>query len=151
MFYFGVHVSEFAVDHDDAEVALVVGEGVLVGDDVDVPEFLEDLELVLDVLPFLLVDLKGLDLLECVVVVLVGPVLAEEDVPRGSRSEPAYPVPISFPISYSYIAVRYSIILYQTPTDCKLIEIQLPLVVHLLLCHCLLLSLKPSNQQRKVK
>lgn len=115
VFDFGVHVAEFAVDHDDAEVALVVGEGVLVGDDVDVPEFLEDLELVLDVLPLLLVDLKGFDLLEGVVVALVGPVLAKEDVPRGARSEPKYPVPISFPISYSYI--HRSLFYYIIPTQ----------------------------------
>jgi hypothetical protein len=31
-----VHIAEFAVDHHDAEVAFLVGEGVLVGDDVDV-------------------------------------------------------------------------------------------------------------------
>lgn len=30
-----MHISKLAIDHDDAEVSLVVSEGVFVGDDVD--------------------------------------------------------------------------------------------------------------------
>lgn len=78
----GVHVAQLAIDHDDAEVALLIGEGILVGDDVDVPQFLQDLQLVLDVLALLVIDLEDLDALEGVVVVLVCDVLAEKDVAR---------------------------------------------------------------------
>ena len=76
----GVHIAEFAIDHYDAKVALFVGEGVLVGYDVDVPEFLQYLEFILDVFSLFLVDFKGLDLFEGVVVVLVVSMFAKEDV-----------------------------------------------------------------------
>ena len=99
----GVHITEFTIDHDNAEVALVVSEWVLVGYDVDVPEFLEYFEFVLDVFSFFLIDLKGLDFLKGIVVILVVPVLAEEDVSGWSEYIGKYPVPISLPISYSYI------------------------------------------------
>jgi hypothetical protein len=78
----GVHVAELAVDHDDAEVAFLVGEGILVGDDIDMSQFLQYLQLVVDILPFLLIDLKDLDAFEGVVVTPVGDVLAQEDVAR---------------------------------------------------------------------
>jgi hypothetical protein len=34
---FGVHVSQFAINHNDAQIALLVGKRVLVRDYVDVP------------------------------------------------------------------------------------------------------------------
>jgi hypothetical protein len=41
LFDFGVHVSAFTIDHDDAQIAVFVGERIFVGDDVDVSEFLQ--------------------------------------------------------------------------------------------------------------
>ena len=76
----GVHVPQLAVDHHDTKVALVVSEGVLIGDNVDVPELLKDFELVLDVFPLLLVDLQCFDFLERVVIVFICLVLAQENV-----------------------------------------------------------------------
>jgi hypothetical protein len=80
-----VHVAQLAIDHDDAEVAFPVGEGILIGDDIDMPQFLQDLQLILDILPLLIIDLEDLDALEGVVVVLVCDVLAEKDIARGTR------------------------------------------------------------------
>ena len=45
-------------------------------------QFLQNLQLVLDVLPLLVIHLEDLDALQRVVVALVGDVLAEEDVAR---------------------------------------------------------------------
>lgn len=78
----GVHVTELAVNHNDAEVAFLVGEGILIGDNVDMSQFLQYLQLVFDILPLLLIDLEDLDALERVVVALVGDVLAKKDVAR---------------------------------------------------------------------
>lgn len=77
-----VHVSEFAVDHDNAEIALFIGEGVFIGDDVDVPQFLQNFELILDIFSFFFIDFKDLDSLECIVVVLISDVLAQEHISR---------------------------------------------------------------------
>jgi hypothetical protein len=76
----GMHVSELTVDHDDAEVALLVGEGVFIGDDIDVPELLEDLELILDVFPLLIIHFEYLDAFKRIVIALVGDVLAQKHV-----------------------------------------------------------------------
>lgn len=103
VFDFGVHVTELAVYHDDAEVALVIGEGILVGDDVDVAQFLQNLELVLNVLPLLLIDLDCLYLLQSVAVAFLRPVLAQKHISRRTALLITYPVPISFPTSYTYI------------------------------------------------
>lgn len=76
----GVHVAQLAIHHHYAQVALLVREGVLIGYNVDMPQFLQDLELIFDIFAFLFVHLEDLNAFECVVVVLVGDVLAEEDI-----------------------------------------------------------------------
>ena len=103
LFDLGVHVPQLTVHHDDAEVTVSISEAIFVGDDVDVPEFLQDLELVFDVLSFLLLYFECLYPLEGVVVIFLRLVLAQEYVSRGPACHRPYPVPISFPISYSSI------------------------------------------------
>lgn len=76
----GVHVSQLAVDHDDAKVALLISEGILVRNDVDMPQLLQYLELIFNIFPLLLIDLEDLDSFECIVVVLISDVLAKKHV-----------------------------------------------------------------------
>ena len=73
-----MHISQFAIDHDDAEVALLVSEGVFIRDDVDVPKFLQYFELVFDILSFLFVDFDGLYFFESIVIILFCFVSAQE-------------------------------------------------------------------------
>lgn len=36
-----VHIAGLAVDHDDAEIAILIGEGILIADNIGMPEFLQ--------------------------------------------------------------------------------------------------------------
>lgn len=103
LFDFGVHISELTIDHNDAQIALFVGEGVFIWDNVDVPEFLQNFKLIFDIFPFLLIDLEYFNPLEGIVIVLISDMFAQEDIPRRPNYIHSYPVPISLPISYSYI------------------------------------------------
>lgn len=80
--YFFAHVPVLAVHHDDVEVALWVHEIVLVGNDVCVPETLEEVELVLNALTNLAgaVIVEEPELLHHVELVLMF-VFAEEHLP----------------------------------------------------------------------
>jgi hypothetical protein len=86
-FDLGVHVPRLAIGHDDAEIALLVSEGIFVRDDVDVPQLLQQFQFVFDVLPLLLLDLEHLDFLQGVVVALLLYVLAQEDVARRTSPD----------------------------------------------------------------
>ena len=75
-----MHITQFAVDHNNTKVALIICERIFIGDDIDVPQFLQYLKLVLDVLPLLLIDLDRLYLFESVAVAFLGPMPAQKDV-----------------------------------------------------------------------
>ena len=102
----GIHVSTFAVDHDDTEVTFLVGIGVFIGYDVGMPESLEKLQLVFDVVFFFLFDLHHSEFFDNeVAFFLLFP--AEEYLSKRSISEDLYPLPISLPISYYIIMKRF--------------------------------------------
>ena len=108
LFDFGVHVSKFTVDHNDAEVSFIICKWVLVGHDIDMSKFLQYFQFILYILSFFFINFKSFDLFKSIIIVFVSFVFAQEHVSWWTESEKWYPVPISLPISYSYIFLSFS-------------------------------------------
>lgn len=68
-------------------------------------KFLQYFKLIFYIFSLLFINFECFDAFESIVIVLVGFVFAEKYVARGAVLGSPYPVPMSFPISYSYIAV----------------------------------------------
>ena len=100
----GVHVAGVAVGHDDAEVTVLIGVGVLEADDVGMAEFLEEFEFVLDILSIFLFQFHHFQFFYHIVFAFMF-VFALVDLPERPSYTPTYPIPISFPISYKSLLI----------------------------------------------
>lgn len=89
----GVHVARLAVDHHNADIAVLIGEGVLVADDVGVAEFLQQLQFIVNIISFLLFEIHYVQFLDDVMFALVL-VRAQEHLPERSKLS-MHPLPRS--------------------------------------------------------
>jgi len=92
------HVAALAVHHHDAQVALLIDEVVLVGDDVWVAELLQQFQLILDVFLVAVGAVRQPQLLYDVVRLLFLLVPAQEHLPKRPKLQLGYPTPIDRPI-----------------------------------------------------
>ena len=49
-----IHIPSFTVGHDDTEVSIFISERIFIADNIGMPEFLQQLELIFNIFSFLL-------------------------------------------------------------------------------------------------
>lgn len=95
---FAEHVASLAVDHNNAQISIFIDEVVLVGDDVGMPQLLQQLQLVLNILLLTVGTVDKPQLLDHVIRLLLLLMPAKKHLSERSGLGRWYPTPIDLPI-----------------------------------------------------